>query len=438
MLFIRFPIVLVFSQLPKNTSLWCDSQSGGLIFEIQARSDERKPFAMPLPVLEKAVSGRSFCRSTGDRIERGDWRVGMEAFRGGRITTVYVKPLAFLSSVVVEYAATGRSSDKATGEMIEKGEVRVVFASGSSKSYCRPVQAAPLVQLIVKTVAEAKGFDASMLSGMEYLEEAHRIQVAKVLSGEKAAARLRNPVKTGETPCKKRKAPPPKSLDDAESEEGQMGEKESDEDDDEGDDESESADDSEEPLELIWAKQPSSPWWPAHVGEPSSQHVKSKPAGGDQMFVIFFGPRASWAWVSSGSCVVPFRDHRTEYGCKSKVAAFKKALKQADDEAARQDENGRQVHHGGGSAGLVPVAAPEAVEAAATPAPPASSEEAPGELSEYEKLRLANIARNASYMASLGLEEVKIFKAPASTSQRGLQGRQGRKKAKINQVTHAW
>ena len=40
-------------------------------------------------IMENAVSGRSTCRSTGEKIEKGELRVGMEAYLGGRLSMTW-------------------------------------------------------------------------------------------------------------------------------------------------------------------------------------------------------------------------------------------------------------------------------------------------------------------------------------------------------------
>lgn len=39
--------------------------------------------------LDVAKSGRSTCRATGDKIEKGEHRVGMEAYTGGHISMTW-------------------------------------------------------------------------------------------------------------------------------------------------------------------------------------------------------------------------------------------------------------------------------------------------------------------------------------------------------------
>ena len=77
------------------------------------------------PILERAKTGRSTCRSSGMAIDEGSWRVGIEAYRAGRMTMTWIKPRCFLDDHVVEYSSNGRAHCKATGDLIQKGECRV-------------------------------------------------------------------------------------------------------------------------------------------------------------------------------------------------------------------------------------------------------------------------------------------------------------------------
>ena len=55
------------------------------------------------PILERAKTGRSTCRSSGMAIDEGSWRVGIEAYRAGRMTMTWIKPRCFLDDLVVRF-----------------------------------------------------------------------------------------------------------------------------------------------------------------------------------------------------------------------------------------------------------------------------------------------------------------------------------------------
>lgn len=39
--------------------------------------------------VEQAVSGRATCKATGEKIEKGEWRVGMDTWTAGRMATTW-------------------------------------------------------------------------------------------------------------------------------------------------------------------------------------------------------------------------------------------------------------------------------------------------------------------------------------------------------------
>jgi len=366
-------------------------------------------------------------------------------------------PEAFLKEVTVGYADNGRASDKATGKLINKGEVRVCYASGGSKSYFRPVSAAPFLGQVAKVVdapAAAKKTQWAMeLNGMGTLEPAHKELVALVLTGDKAAAKQPNPSATFETPVKskavakataltneksasaaslKRKAPskvrsgaasPVSSSNGDTDEEDSTDEmEEDDEDDDDEDDDEEEG----EELDLVWAKYATNPWWPGCIlAEPSPKHMKAPgapsadtPPGTQPSLVVFFGSRPSWAWVPPLS-IAKFAQSRAGLAAKCKTAPFKVALKQADAKQAAQEkakEEGTLSTSQGSKALKVPkagkssnktVGKDDAKDEAVADDEELGEEDDGGPggeaISDYEAMRLANIARNASFMESLGL-----------------------------------
>lgn len=103
-----------------------------------------------------------------------------QAFRGGRLTTAWAKPLAFLEAVAVEYAPNGRSRSKADKELIAKGELRVVFNLSTAKHFYRPAEAAAFLRHVKSTVKEAKGFKFEDLAGVDDLESDHRTYLLQV------------------------------------------------------------------------------------------------------------------------------------------------------------------------------------------------------------------------------------------------------------------
>jgi len=368
-------------------------------------------------------------------------------------------PEAFLKEVTVGYADNGRASDKATGKIINKGEVRVCYASGSSKSYFRPSSAAPFLGQVAKVVnspAAAKRTQWALeLNGMDTLEPAHKELVAQVLTGDKAASKQPNPSATFETPVKSKAKGKPATLTDeksmpaaslkrkgpskvrssgrspSSSSNGDTDEEESTdetEDDEEEDEEDEDDEEEEEQLDLVWAKYATNPWWPGYIiSEPSSKHMKAPgaptadtPPGAHPSLVVFFGSRPSWAWVPPLS-IAKFAQSRAGLAAKCKTAPFKVALKQADAKQAAQEktnagttfssqESSRGVNAPKAEKSSSKVDVDDEIEAE-TKGMSDDEEEGGGgggeAISDYEAMRLANIARNASFMASLGLGSEK-------------------------------
>jgi hypothetical protein len=329
-------------------------------------------------VLEQAVSGRSRCRVTGEFIEEGEWRVGIEAFRAGRLTMTWLKPKSFLETVSIEYATNGRSKCKGEGTVIEMGEVRVVFVSGSSKSYYRPREAATLIGKVRKNVKELRDFPLDLLAGMQGLEDSHRALVVKVLEGSKAAAKKPNPARAvaPSISAAKRKiaVKTEKGADDHDDHEDEHTE-------DDSDVEEEAA---REPLELVWAKHSTNPWWPGYKHtEPTAAHLTARPAGDDWTLVVFFGSRPSWAWVGADG-VAPYLDRREQYSTRVKSAPFRQALKQADDEAAALE---------------AATATAASVKSEWLPSPVVSAAE-DDDLSEYEKVCTVRLASRSRRQAT--------------------------------------
>ena len=196
----------------------------------------------------------------------------------------------------------------------------------------------------------------------------------------------------------------------------------------------------------------------AKVESITEEHIREKPSvPKNTKLVIFFGPRPSWAWVSSGpGNLCRFEDGHHSLKCKTH--AFRTALKQADAQAAKQkvaEGITQKVKNEG-----TPEPEPLSWSRSSATATPSSSQsvkdgERGGEpevmevestvvkmndgLSEYERARLSNIARNEEFMASLGLSSTRAAmrnEAFGSTaSQRGLGVSTRHKRAKRANVT---
>ena len=404
------------------------------------------------------------------------------------IFSTLLSPLLFPSSN--RYASTGRSHCKSSGELIQKNECRVAFASGPSKSWYRPSEAAPFVAEVYETcfgAGKKKGgeegvYDLSEVAGMGDLEDAHRDALLAMFSGikkvgSKAAPLMKTEEEEEEQAVvgKKRKQSAAKATK-KKTKKQPVKEEESES------EEEEEEEEEEDDKELVWAKFSSNPWWPGYVAKEeniTAAHRAEKPSvPKNTTLVVFFGPRPTWAWVCTGPnnlCKFSEGHHST----KCKTAAFKTALRQADASALKQEQQRDQAAGAGASSSAAAAAAAAAsslsprrradlvVASAETPAAPSSSSSSSSSssgaasssssssssamdvestaakmdtgLSEYEQARLSNIARNEEFMASLGLSSARAAmraEVTGGASQRGLGSRSaGRKRTKKMDVT---
>ena len=83
--------VSIQTRIARACVLVCDPKASDSVLAGLSMADEAQPDvpAKPAIIIEKAVSGRSTCRSTGEKIEKGELRVGMEAYLGGRISMTW-------------------------------------------------------------------------------------------------------------------------------------------------------------------------------------------------------------------------------------------------------------------------------------------------------------------------------------------------------------
>lgn len=81
---------------------------GGLSAGGMSDAEKDKPAEEPERAvkLEKALSDRSTCRATGEKIGKGEWRIGMSAWMAGRMSTVWqVKVLSAKDSTAAVASA---------------------------------------------------------------------------------------------------------------------------------------------------------------------------------------------------------------------------------------------------------------------------------------------------------------------------------------------
>lgn len=136
----------------------------------------------------------------------------------------------------------------------------------------------------------------------------------------------------------------------------------------------------------VWVKIRGCPWWPCWLGEPSQKwHLESKPRDNDKDYflAVFYGGANTISWVASDQ-IQPYEENRFQHAATNPSKAsseFRKALREADAHLENYKTfNGKDQE-----------------EARKSETPSTSS------LSEYEKKRLQNIARNNGVLEALGL-----------------------------------
>lgn len=179
-------------------------------------SDDEADKAPPLTV-EEAKSGRSTCKSSGEKIEQGEMRVGMEAYMGGRMTMAWQKLTGFFDNCRLENCvrkASGRC--RATGYTFQQGDVRFVATMGSDRPHKMFLTIEASQEAMAPAVAAQKGtkWDPTSLQGLCNIKEAPRKEYYSLfgVAAKKAAAfdkKYPPPAEDADVagPARKRKAP---------------------------------------------------------------------------------------------------------------------------------------------------------------------------------------------------------------------------------------
>jgi len=134
--------------------------------------------AKGLLVIEDAKTGRSTCRKCKVIIERGQARVGMEAWIMGRQSVTWQHPTCFASNLSVAVDATGRAKCQATSEPFVKGEPKIGFNSHKSTRWVRLEIAWKLLQPVVELLSV---FDPTDISGLSELSDTQQQMVTSQL-----------------------------------------------------------------------------------------------------------------------------------------------------------------------------------------------------------------------------------------------------------------
>eukprot|EP00468_Gymnochlora_sp_CCMP2014_P003528 CAMPEP_0167750938 /NCGR_PEP_ID=MMETSP0110_2-20121227/6274_1 /TAXON_ID=629695 /ORGANISM="Gymnochlora sp., Strain CCMP2014" /LENGTH=237 /DNA_ID=CAMNT_0007636325 /DNA_START=120 /DNA_END=830 /DNA_ORIENTATION=+ len=75
--------------------------------------------------VEKAKTGRSRCRKCMETIQKGEVRIGMNAWIAGRNAVTWQHPVCFFENISFTRENTGRSKCKYSGDKFQKGDARL-------------------------------------------------------------------------------------------------------------------------------------------------------------------------------------------------------------------------------------------------------------------------------------------------------------------------
>lgn len=199
--------------------------------------------------LDVAKSNRSTCKATGEKIEKGEHRVGVEAYSGGHISMTWQKVVPFLEGCSLEYSKTNTGADKKTGHKFSKGDLRFVMTVKGSRILLSIKSAAEELKPVL---AEADDFSLLSFKGLEDLQEGDREEYFNQFGVSKSDAKAYNkehppPAEqpASPRPAKKRKTVKAKAVKDDESGEDQERASEEEEEQEEAADHAETA--SEQP-----------------------------------------------------------------------------------------------------------------------------------------------------------------------------------------------
>ncbi|DBB11441.1 hypothetical protein WJX82_009846 [Trebouxia sp. C0006] len=199
--------------------------------------------------LDVAKSNRSTCKATGEKIEKGEHRVGVEAYSGGHISMTWQKVVPFLEGCSLEYSKTNTGADKKTGQKFSKGDLRFVMTVKGSRILLSVKSAAEELKPVL---AEANEFSLLSFKGLEGLQEGDREEYFNQFGVSKSDAKAYN--KEHPPPAEQPASPPPakkcktvkaKAVKDEDSEEDQERASEEEEEQEEAADHAETA--SEQP-----------------------------------------------------------------------------------------------------------------------------------------------------------------------------------------------
>jgi hypothetical protein len=124
-----------------------------------------------LVTVERAKTGRSKCRKCMEKLEEGEYRVGMQAWIMGRQAVTWQHPACFTSKIHVIAEASGRGKCKASGEQFCKGEIKIGLTSHTNTVFVKPEAVPSLLAPVFTVVPDFKIADIQGLDDLSKLEK---------------------------------------------------------------------------------------------------------------------------------------------------------------------------------------------------------------------------------------------------------------------------
>uniref|UniRef100_A0A7S4DXD7 PARP-type domain-containing protein n=1 Tax=Lotharella globosa TaxID=91324 RepID=A0A7S4DXD7_9EUKA len=143
---------------------------------VQDLTTEGSHFEQILKV-ENAKTGRSKCRKCMEKLEKGELRVGMQAWIMGRQSMTWQHPKCFMENISFTREATGRGKCKISKKSFEAGEARLSLRSHTATSNVKLTLLPLCLRSFVKAVSEEKNsgdIEPHTWNGYEILEKEER------------------------------------------------------------------------------------------------------------------------------------------------------------------------------------------------------------------------------------------------------------------------
>eukprot|EP00873_Tetraselmis_striata_P012668 jgi/Tetstr1/432932/TSEL_022272.t1 len=145
--------------------------------------------------VESARSGRSSCRSCGEKIALGETRFGVEAWIAGRVAVGWLRQSCFQGQLALDVASNARAKCKHCGEKFAKGETRFAVCN-----YLKMFVKLGCVDDVLREAAKAFGSNGPTLEdiqGFRDLDAAQQAEVAAAVTVLPRAAQKASGKATG-------------------------------------------------------------------------------------------------------------------------------------------------------------------------------------------------------------------------------------------------